>query len=89
MLDLGEGMSITFLGVDMGALSESNFLFDQLPVTTNAGSMVLGNGSIMPLSGIIENTGTISLELVWRTHRAADHSARSHVAGRRLAPAFG
>ena len=62
VLDLGEGMSITFMGVDMGDLSASNFLFDHVPVTTNAGSMVLSNGSIMPLSGIVENTGTITLD---------------------------
>ncbi len=62
LLTLGEGMSITFVGVDKGALSEANFLFNQQPVTINSGNMLLGNGSVMPFAGIIENTGTISLE---------------------------
>jgi hypothetical protein len=59
---LGDGMSITFVGVDKGDLSSSNFLFDQQPTTINSGSMVLSNGSIMPFAGTIENTGTIALE---------------------------
>ena len=62
VLSLGDGMSITFEGVDKSDLSASNFLFDQQPITINTGSMVLSNGSIMPFSGIIENTGTIALE---------------------------
>ncbi len=62
VLSLGDGMSITFKGVDKSDLGASNFLFDQQPITINTGSMVLSNGSIMPFSGIIENTGTIALE---------------------------
>ena len=62
VLTLGDGMSITFVGVDKGDLGASNFLFDQQPVTINSGSMVLSNGSIMPFSGIIDNAGTIALE---------------------------
>ena len=61
-LVLGDGMSITFAGVDAGGLSASNFVFDQEPVTTNSGNMVLSNGSILPLSGVVENTGTITLD---------------------------
>jgi hypothetical protein len=67
MLDLGDGMSITFAGLDMSDLNASNFVFDQNPVTTNTGNMVLSNGSIMPLSGTVENTGTISLDAAGST----------------------
>jgi hypothetical protein len=35
--------------------------FDQIPVTENAGHMVISDGAILPLSGIIDNTGTIEL----------------------------
>src|SRR5262249_10597427 len=62
VLDLGSDMTITFSGVDMADLGESNFVFDQTPVTTNTGHMALGNGSIMPFSGIVDNTGTITLD---------------------------
>jgi hypothetical protein len=62
VLDLGEGMSITFSGVDMHDLTASNFLFDHVPVTTNTGNMVLSNGSILPMAGIVENSGTITLD---------------------------
>ena len=62
VLDLGDGMSITFAGLGADSLSESNFVFDQVPVTHNTGNMVLGNGSIMPISGIVENSGTIALD---------------------------
>ena len=67
VLDLGDGMSITFAGVHIGDLSADNFVFDQNPVTTNTGNMVLSNGSIMPLSGTVENTGTISLDAAGST----------------------
>ena len=64
VLTVGDGMTITFSGVDAGALSSDDFVFDQEPVTTNAGSMVVGDGAILPLSGIVENTGTITLDSV-------------------------
>ena len=35
-------------------------MFDQVPVTTNAGSITIGDGATLPLSGTI-NTGTIEL----------------------------
>ncbi len=36
-------------------------MFDQTPVTQNPRTMSIGDGAILPLSGIINNTGTISL----------------------------
>jgi hypothetical protein len=46
---------------DAALLTASDFVFDQTPVTENAGHMVISDGAILPLSGIIENTGTIEL----------------------------
>ena len=43
------------------ALTASNFLFDHEPVTNNAGTMVVSDGAMLPLSGIVNNTGTIAL----------------------------
>ena len=48
-------------GVDAGALGENNFVFDQEPITNNAGTMVVSDGAMLPLSGIVNNTGTIAL----------------------------
>ncbi|MBR1155264.1 VCBS domain-containing protein [Bradyrhizobium sp. JYMT SZCCT0428] len=61
VITLGEGQSITLHGVDANSLSADDFVFDQTPVVQNTGNMVIGDGAIMPLSGIIENTGTIEL----------------------------
>ena len=61
VLTLADGQSITFDGVQRGHLTESNFVFDQTPVTNNAGTMTIGDGAMLPLSGIINNTGTIEL----------------------------
>ena len=83
-LVLGDGMTITFAGVDAGGLSASNFVFDQEPVTTNSGNMVLSNGSILPLSGVVENTGTIALEFDRRRHGDPDRPTWAHVGRRRL-----
>jgi hypothetical protein len=62
VLDLGNGQSIIFTGIEAATLTADDFVFDQTPFTHNSGSMVLSNGSILPLSGIVENTGTIALE---------------------------
>ena len=88
VLDLGDGMSITFAGLDMSSLSESNFVFDQVPVTHNSGNMVLGNGSILPLSGVVENSGTITLDSTGSPHGATNRTAWAHAARRRLAVAL-
>ena len=62
VLTLGDGQSITFAGVGSGSLSAADFVFDQEPVTNNASSMVISDGAMLPLSGIINNTGTIALD---------------------------
>jgi hypothetical protein len=61
VLTLGNGQTITFDGVNAGALTAADFVFDQTPVTHNAGDMVLGDGTMLPLSGVVDNTGTIHL----------------------------
>ena len=61
MITLGDGQTITLAGVDAGSLNASDFVFDQTPVTKNTGDMVIGDGAILPLSGIVNNTGTIVL----------------------------
>ena len=63
VITLADGQSITLYGVSRGIrLAASNFVFDQTPVMNNAGTMTIGDGAMLPLSGIINNTGTIALE---------------------------
>src|SRR6185295_7229997 len=61
VITLGSGQSITLNGVAANTLTTANFVFDQTPVLTNAGTMTIGNGAMLPLSGTIDNTGTIAL----------------------------
>ena len=61
-LQLADGQSITLIGVQSTGLTAANFVFDQTPQVANAGDMVIGNGAMLPLSGIVTNTGTISLQ---------------------------
>ncbi|MER9587036.1 Ig-like domain-containing protein [Mesorhizobium sp. M0276] len=62
VITLGDGQSITLDGVHSGALTASNFVFDQTPVVNNSGTMTIGDGALLPLSGTINNTGLISLD---------------------------
>ena len=62
MITLADGQSITLYGVAAASLSESNFVFDQEPVTNNVGAMTIGDGAVLPMSGIIDNTGIIALD---------------------------
>jgi hypothetical protein len=61
VITLGDGQSITLHGVDANSLSADDFVFDQTPVMQNSGSMTISDGAIIPLSRVIENTGTIEL----------------------------
>ena len=62
VISIGSGQSITLHGVDAAELTASNFVFDLTPVMENAGSVTIGDGAMLPLSGIINNTGTIALD---------------------------
>jgi hypothetical protein len=61
VITLGNGETITITGVGSTALSAANFLFNQELVTTNAGTMMIGDGAMLPLGGTIDNSGTIAL----------------------------
>ncbi|RUZ78462.1 adhesin [Mesorhizobium sp. M7A.F.Ca.US.006.01.1.1] len=62
VIALGDGQSITLDGVHSGALTAGNFVFDQTPVVNNPGTMTIGDGALLPLSGTINNSGVISLD---------------------------
>jgi hypothetical protein len=61
VITLGAGQSITLQGIDEAALTGTNFVFNQTPLITNAGTMTINDGAMLPLSGTIDNTGTIQL----------------------------
>ena len=61
VITLGDGQSIELQGVHAVALTENNFVFDQTPTVDNAATMTIGDGALLPLSGMIVNTGTIAL----------------------------
>jgi hypothetical protein len=60
-ITLADGKTITLEAVSSTTLSAGNFVFNETPVMTNAGTMTIGNGAMLPLSGIIDNSGTIAL----------------------------
>ena len=62
VIALADGQSITLDGIAADSLSASNSVFDQTPVMDNAGAMTIGDGALLPLSGAIDNTGTIALD---------------------------
>uniref|UniRef100_UPI000A1F79DD beta strand repeat-containing protein n=1 Tax=Pseudomonas sp. B28(2017) TaxID=1981730 RepID=UPI000A1F79DD len=61
VLSISADQTITVKGVDAAALSGANLLFDVDPVTTNTGTLTIGDGAIMPFGGSIHNSGTIEL----------------------------
>jgi hypothetical protein len=67
VITLADGQSITLSGVAAASLSTNNFVFDQTPLTNNAGTMTIGDGAILPLSGVINNTGTIAVDSAGKT----------------------
>jgi large repetitive protein len=60
-ITLADGESITLTGVDAGSLTAADFVFDQTPVTHNSGTMVVSDGALLPISGIVDNSGGIQL----------------------------
>ena len=61
VITIGAGETITLQGVNAASLTAADFVFNQTPVVENAGSMVVSDGAVLPLSGTIDNTGTIAL----------------------------
>jgi hypothetical protein len=61
-ITLGDGQSITLHGVHASSLTADNFEFDQVPTWTNAGTMTIGDGAMLPASGELTNSGTIVLD---------------------------
>jgi hypothetical protein len=61
---LANGQTITLNGVAAASLAASNFVFDQMPITNNAGTMTISDGAVLPLSGIINNAGIIALDSI-------------------------
>jgi hypothetical protein len=61
VITLSDGQSITLSGIDADMLGTSNFVFDQEPVITNTGAMTIADGAVLPLSGVLDNSGTINL----------------------------
>ena len=49
------------MGSRSTSLTAANFVFNVTPAVSNAGVMTIGNGALLPLSGTIDNSGTISL----------------------------
>ena len=58
---LGAAETITLHGVNAASLTAADFVFNQTPVVENAGTMAVSDGAMLPLGGIIDNTGTIAL----------------------------
>ncbi len=61
VITLASGETITLHGVSAAALSASDFVFNETPVTENSGDMTISDGAVLPLGGTIDNTGTIAL----------------------------
>src|SRR5262249_12311324 len=62
VLALWAGQPIPLLCRSASPRTASNFVFDQTPVLSNAGTMTIGDGALLPLTGIINNAGTIALD---------------------------
>ena len=61
VITVGSGETITLQGVNAASLTASDFVFDQTPTLNNSGTMLISDGAVLPLSGIIDNSGTIEL----------------------------
>ncbi|WP_069275878.1 beta strand repeat-containing protein [Bradyrhizobium elkanii] len=62
VITLAGGQTITLDGVHTADLTAANFEFDVTPTVDNPGVMTIGDGAMLPLSGIINNTGEIDLQ---------------------------
>src|ERR1700676_226990 len=61
VIKIGANETITVNGIHAASFTASGFVFNQAPITENPGTMKIGDGAHLPLSGTINNTGTIEL----------------------------
>ena len=61
VITIGAGETITLHGVNTASLTAADFVFNQTPVVDNASTMAVSDGAVLPLSGTINNAGTIAL----------------------------
>jgi hypothetical protein len=61
VITIGANETITLNGVHSASLTASDFVFNQAAITQNTWTMQIGDGSHLPLSGTINNTGAIEL----------------------------
>ena len=61
VLTIAEGELVTFEGVSAASLTAKNFVFDHEIVTHNANSVIISDSALLPLSGAVNNSGTIEL----------------------------
>ncbi len=61
VLTLAEGKTIRFEGVHAADLDAGNFQFNVRVGVENAGLIEIRDGGMMPLAGLVHNTGTIAL----------------------------
>ncbi|MDH6263564.1 hypothetical protein M2427_007520 [Bradyrhizobium sp. BR13661] len=61
VIHLGANETITLSGVHAADLTSNGFEFNQAPIMENPGTMQLGDRSKLPLSGTVQNSGTIEL----------------------------
>ena len=85
MIALADGQSITLFGIDANSLTESNFVIDQEPVLQNTGTMTIGDGAMLPLGGIIDNSRNDYAQLGRQQNNVTDHPKWRHFARRRYA----
>ncbi|MBC9249517.1 hypothetical protein A9179_04410 [Pseudomonas alcaligenes] len=62
VITLGESSSITLRGVDASELGAANFVFDLEPTLSNSGTLVIHDGAVLPLGGVVDNSGSILLD---------------------------
>jgi hypothetical protein len=61
VITIAANETITIDGVHAASITANDFVFNQEPTTVNSGTMQIGDGAHLPLSGTINNTGTIEL----------------------------
>ncbi|MCK1711246.1 VCBS domain-containing protein [Bradyrhizobium sp. 143] len=62
VITLADGQTITLDGVHAADLTAANVEFDVTPTVENPGAMTIGDGAMLPLSGVIHNSGEIDLQ---------------------------